>query len=157
MKTLFEILNKLKLIHDFLMWPAEASRIADCFSHDEQTSTAGVRGARRTWAEDISDIFSHTQILGNQYPVQSDLMLLHITQWHWEEVKDVSVQRASLHSLKLLAPTLQHGSTPSWSSNWTVLMTHLQVHRLLLLIQWTPVAVSGFTFSKELWLLTGKH
>lgn len=41
MKALFEILNKLKLIHDFLMVPVEASRIADCFSHDEQTSTAG--------------------------------------------------------------------------------------------------------------------
>lgn len=46
MQTLFEILNKLKLIHDFLMGPAEALRIADCFSHEEQTSTAGVRGER---------------------------------------------------------------------------------------------------------------
>lgn len=44
MKALFEILNKLKLIHDFLMGPVEASRIADCFSHDEQTSTAGEKG-----------------------------------------------------------------------------------------------------------------
>ena len=31
MKALFEILNKLKLIHDFLMGPVEASRIADLF------------------------------------------------------------------------------------------------------------------------------
>ena len=43
MKPLFEILNKLKLIHDFLIGPVEASSIADCFSHDEQTSTAGGR------------------------------------------------------------------------------------------------------------------
>lgn len=47
MKALFEILNKLKLIHDFLMGPVEASRIADCFSHDEQTSTAGGRGEKK--------------------------------------------------------------------------------------------------------------
>ena len=46
MKALFEILNKRKLIHDFLMGPVEASRIADCFSHDEQTSTAGRRVVR---------------------------------------------------------------------------------------------------------------
>lgn len=40
MIVLFEISNKLKLIHDFLMGPVEASRIADCFSPDEQTSTS---------------------------------------------------------------------------------------------------------------------
>lgn len=40
MIVLFEISNKLKLIHDFLMGPVEASEIADCFSPDEQTSTS---------------------------------------------------------------------------------------------------------------------
>lgn len=54
MKALFEILNKLKLIHDFLMGPVEASRIADCFSHDEQTYTA--RGKREEGGRD-SDKF----------------------------------------------------------------------------------------------------
>lgn len=40
MIVLFEISNKLKLIHDFLMGSVEASEIADCFSPDEQTSTS---------------------------------------------------------------------------------------------------------------------
>lgn len=58
METLFEIFNKLKLIHDFLMGPTEASRIADCFSHDEQTPAAGVREERKTQVRDISLIIS---------------------------------------------------------------------------------------------------
>lgn len=48
MKALFEILNKLKLIHDFLMGPVEASRIADCFSpmskHPQRRGEEGKKG-----------------------------------------------------------------------------------------------------------------
>lgn len=65
MKTLFEILNKLKLIHDFLMGPAEASRIADCFSHDEQTSTAGVREKKKKEDTSLRNFFNflpHTNL-----------------------------------------------------------------------------------------------
>ena len=59
MIALFEILNKIKLIHDFLMGPVEASRIADCFSHNEQTSTAGV-GDRAMTQTNFLHFLPHT-------------------------------------------------------------------------------------------------
>lgn len=68
MKALFEILNKLKLIHDFLIGPVEASRIADCFSNHEQTSTGWGRGA---WLRHISSIFlPHTILISiSKWPI----------------------------------------------------------------------------------------
>lgn len=150
MKTLFEILNKLKLIHDFLMGPAEASRIADCFSHDEQTSPAGVREKRRPWVREISSIFSPTQILRNQYPVQSDLMLLHITWWHLEsDILKTCHSRELLSNYFKLCGQPQHGwtwcwtwkgrkklprvITPTWMSNWNVVETYFEVLTLLMI------------------------
>ena len=58
MNALFEILNKLKLIHDFLMGPVEVSRIAVCFSHIEQTSTVVVGGGGQTHDSEKSFPFS---------------------------------------------------------------------------------------------------
>lgn len=85
MKALFEISNKLKLIHDFLMWHVEASRIADCFSPDEQTSTAGGRVQKKEGKD--SDKFlplSPPHILRSHIPGSSVLMLWRVNWWHWE-------------------------------------------------------------------------
>lgn len=71
MKAQFEILNKLKLIHDFLMGAVEASRIADCFPHVEQTSTAGRGGGIHDSDKFLPFSPTHTfnTNLRSQYPI----------------------------------------------------------------------------------------